>query len=75
MAVASGMSPLFLMLPLSMYAGCVIIFPFDVVPSITYAAGYYGMTDLPKVSIILEIAMCIMAGIWIPIALGLVGLV
>ena len=33
------------------------------------------MTDLPKVSIILEIAMCIMAGIWIPIALGLVGLV
>lgn len=75
LAVASGMSPLFLMLPLSMYAGCVIIFPFDVVPSITYAAGYYGMTDLPKVSIILEIAMCIMAGIWIPIALGLVGLV
>ncbi len=75
LAVASGMSPLFLMLPLSMYAGCVIIFPFDVVPSITYAAGYYGMTDLPKVSILLEIAMCIMAGIWIPIALGLVGLV
>ena len=75
LAVASGMSPLFLMLPLSMYAGYVIIFPFDVVPSITYAAGYYGMTDLPKVSILLEIAMCIMAGIWIPIALGLVGLV
>lgn len=75
LAVASGMSPLLLMMPLSMYAGCVIIFPFDTVPSITYAPGYYGMTDLPKVSIVLEICMCIMAGIWVPIALGLVGLV
>ena len=74
LAVASGMNPLLLMLPLSMYAGCVIIFPFDTVPSITYAPGYYGMTDLPKVSIPLEVIMCIAAGIWVPISLGLVGL-
>ena len=58
-----------------MYAGCVIIFPFDTVPSITYAPGYYGMTDLPKVSILLEIVMCIMAGIWVPLALCLMGMV
>lgn len=75
LAVASGMSPLLLMMPLSMYAGCVIIFPFDTVPSITYAPGYYGMTDLPKVSVPLEIIMCILAGIWVPISLGIVGLV
>lgn len=75
LAVASGISPLYLMLPLSMYAGCVIIFPFDTVPSITYAPGYYGMTDLPKVSVPLEVVMCVFAGIWVPVSLKLVGLV
>lgn len=75
LAVASGLPPVMLMIPLSLYAGCVIIFPFDTVPSITYAPGYYGMTDLPKVSIPLEVLMCIFAGIWVPISLGLVGLV
>lgn len=75
LATVSGLSPALFLLPLGMCAGNCIIFPFDTVPAITYAPGYYTMTDLPKVSIPVQIFIALVMGAWIPIAAALVGLV
>jgi sodium-dependent dicarboxylate transporter 2/3/5 len=75
LATASSLSPALFLLPLGMCSGNCIIFPFDTVPSLTYAPGYYSMTDLPKVSIFVQIFIAIIMGLWIPIAAAITGLV
>ena len=71
----SGLSPILFLLPLGMCAGNCIIFPFDTVPAITYAPGYYKMGDLPKVSIPVQLFIAVVMGLWVPAAAALVGLV
>jgi solute carrier family 13 (sodium-dependent dicarboxylate transporter), member 2/3/5 len=75
LATVSGLSPVLFLLPLGMCAGNCIIFPFDTVPAITYAPGYYTMADLPKVSVAIQIFIALVMAIWIPVAANLVGLV
>lgn len=75
LAAVSGLSPVLFLLPLGMCAGNCIIFPFDTVPAITYAPGYYTMADLPKVSAAVQVFIALVMALWIPLAAGLVGLV
>jgi sodium-dependent dicarboxylate transporter 2/3/5 len=75
LAVASGLSPTLFLLPLGMCSSNCIIFPFDTVPSITYATGYYSMTDLPKIAAPVQVFIAIVMAVWIPVATSLVGLV
>ncbi|MCI8340273.1 MAG: sodium:sulfate symporter [Eggerthellaceae bacterium] len=75
LATVSGLSPILFLLPLGMCAGNCIIFPFDTVPAITYAPGYYKMGDLPKVSIPVQLFIAVVMGLWVPAAAALVGLV
>lgn len=75
LAAVSGLSPVLFLLPLGMCAGNCIIFPFDTVPAITYAPGYYSMGDLPKVSAPVQVGIAVVMAAWIPLAAQLVGLI
>jgi sodium-dependent dicarboxylate transporter 2/3/5 len=75
LAAVSSLSPTLFLLPLGMCSSNCIIFPFDTVPSITYATGYYKMTDLPKIAAPVQVFIAVVMAVWIPVAAALVGLV
>lgn len=62
---------LFFMMAAALCAGNCYLLPLDTVPLITYAKGYYSMTDMAKSTLFLQIAMVILSAIWLPIIGGL----
>lgn len=73
LAEAWGYSPTLLILPLVICAACCFLLPLDTVPLLTYATGYYKMTDMPKVSIPIQIVLVVLVAIWVPIGLMILG--
>ncbi len=74
LASAWGIAPTTLIMPLVICASCCFLLPLDTVPLLTYATGYYKMSDMPKVSIAIQIVIAICVSAWVPIALGFLGL-
>ena len=74
LAATTGINPALLIIALGLCAGNCYLFPIDTIPLITYTAGYYKMTDMPKAAIWLQIAFVGLATLWLPIAGKLVGL-
>jgi len=37
------------------------------VPLITYAKGYYSMTDMAKSTVFLQLAMVVLSALWLPL--------
>lgn len=74
LAATTGINPALLIIALGLCAGNCYLFPIDTIPLITYTAGYYKMTDMPKAAIWLQIAFVCLATLWLPIAGKLVGL-
>lgn len=68
-----GFSPAFLILPLVICASCCFILPLDTVPLLTYSTGYYKMTDMPKVSVMLQLLIAVLIAVWLPIILPILG--
>lgn len=68
-----GFSPVYLILPLVICASCCFILPLDTVPLLTYSTGYYKMTDMPKVSVILQLFITVLIMIWLPVVLPILG--
>ncbi|MDO4616836.1 MAG: DASS family sodium-coupled anion symporter [Lachnospiraceae bacterium] len=68
-----GISPVYLILPLAICASCCFILPLDTVPLLTYSTGYYKMTDMPKISVILQLCIVVLLTIWLPIVIPLIG--
>lgn len=73
LAEAWGYSPTLLIMPLVICAACCFLLPLDTVPLLTYATGYYKMTDMPKVSIPIQIIIVICVAVWVPIGLMILG--
>jgi len=73
LAATTGINPALLIIALGLCAGNCYLFPIDTIPLITYTAGYYKMTDMPKATIWLQLAFLILVTIWLPIAGSLVG--
>ncbi len=75
-AIASGanVSPELIMLAAALCAGNCYLLPLDTVPLITYAKGYYSMTDMAKSTALLQVAMILLCALWLPLVGGLVGL-
>ncbi len=69
-----GVAPALFVMPLGLCSGNCIIFPFDTVPAITYAHGYYTMGDLPKISALVQVFLALLCAIWIPLAASICGL-
>lgn len=73
-ATGAGASPALIMLAAALCAGNCYLLPLDTVPLITYAKGYYSMTDMAKSTIWLQIAMVILCALWLPLVGSLMGL-
>lgn len=73
LASATGVNPVLFLVPLGLLGAQTIIFPFDSVPSITYATGYYTMIDLPKISGPVQVYLALVTAAWMPLALKLLG--
>ena len=63
-----------IMLAAALCAGNCYLLPLDTVPLITYAKGYYSMTDMAKSTAFLQIAMVILCALWLPLVGGMMGL-
>ncbi|WKY46781.1 SLC13 family permease [Eubacteriaceae bacterium ES3] len=68
LAETMGINPEFLIVTLGLCAGNCYLFPIDTIPLITYTAGYYKMTEMPKATIWLQVAFVLLATIWLPVA-------
>lgn len=73
-ATGAGASPELVMLAAALCAGNCYLLPLDTVPLITYAKGYYSMTDMAKSTAFLQIAMVILCALWLPLIGGLMGI-
>jgi len=40
---------------------------------LTYATGYYKMSDMPKVSFFIQLLLAVLIAAWVPGALGMLG--
>lgn len=65
-----GISPVVLLLPLVLCASNCYLLPLDTVPLLTYATGCYKIADMPKVSIIIQLAIAVLIALWIPVSVG-----
>ncbi len=75
LAVTTGINPALLIITLGLCAGNCYLFPIDTIPLITYTAGYYKMTDMPKATIWLQLGFIMLATLWLPVAGNLVGMI
>ena len=73
-ATGAGVSPALIMLAAALCAGNCYLLPLDTVPLITYAKGYYSMTDMAKSTAFLQIAMVILCALWLPLVGSLMGI-
>ena len=73
-ATGAGASPALVMLAAALCAGNCYLLPLDTVPLITYAKGYYSMTDMAKSTLWLQIAMVLLCAIWLPLIGSMVGI-
>lgn len=73
-ATGSGASPVLIMMAAALCAGNCYLLPLDTVPLITYAKGYYSMTDMAKSTAFLQVAMAILTALWLPIIGVLFGM-
>ena len=73
-ATGAGASPALIMLAAALCAGNCYLLPLDTVPLITYAKGYYSMTDMAKSTAWLQIAMVILCALWLPLVGSMMGL-
>lgn len=73
MATISGVPPAYLLILLAFCAGNCYLLPLDTVQMITYSKGHYGMTDMARSTIFLQIAMVAILALWIPFIGGVLG--
>ena len=73
-ATGAGVNPALIMLAAALCAGNCYLLPLDTVPLITYAKGYYSMTDMAKSTAFLQIAMVILCALWLPLVGSLMGI-
>ena len=71
-ATGAGVNPALVLMSAALCACNCYLLPLDTVTLITYAKGYYSMTDLAKCTIFLQLAMILLCALWVPIA-GLLG--
>lgn len=74
LAAVAGVSPVLLMMTLSLTVCNCFLLPFDTVPIITYMTGYYRKIDLAKTAVWIQIAIAALVALWLPLALGILGI-
>jgi sodium-dependent dicarboxylate transporter 2/3/5 len=67
MAAGAGVSPALLVMTAALCAGNCYLLPLDTVPLITYGKGYYSMSDMARSTVFLQMAMILLAALWLPV--------
>lgn len=67
LAQNAGVSPALIMMTAAICACNCYLLPLDTVPLITYAKGYYAMTDMSKSTAFLQLAIVVIVAVWLPI--------
>ena len=65
-AVNCGVQPELVMMAAAICACNCYLLPLDTVALITYGKGYYAMTDMAKSTLYLQIAVTVLAAVWLP---------
>lgn len=73
-AAVTNVSPYLLIATLAFCSANCYLLPLDTVPLMTFATGDYGMFDMPKSTVWLQIAMVILSSIWLPIVGKILGI-
>ena len=71
LAQGAGVSPALIMMTAGICACNCYLLPLDTVPLITYAKGYYSMTDMAKSTVWLQIACILLCALWLPVVGGI----
>lgn len=74
-AVSAGVAPALIMMTAAICACNCYLLPLDTVALITYGKGYYAMTDMAKSTIFLQLAVIVLAMLWLPVVGSLFGVV
>ncbi|MDR1495638.1 MAG: anion permease [Clostridiales Family XIII bacterium] len=74
-ALGASWSPPAMALTLAFCAANCYLLPLDTVPMLTFSTGYYKMTDMARVTGLLQLIMIALTALWIPLACGFVGLI
>ena len=69
----AGVSPAMIMMCAGLCASQCYLLPLDTVPLITYAKGYYSMTDMAKSTAFLQLAMVVLCALWLGLMSGVLG--
>ena len=69
----AGVSPAMIMVCAGLCASQCYLLPLDTVPLITYAKGYYSMTDMAKSTGFLQLAMIVICALWLALMSGVLG--
>ena len=74
LATGAEVSPAVVMVTTALCAGNCYLLPLDAVPLITYGKGYYGMTDMARSTLPLQIIIIILVSLWLPAAFKIMGM-
>lgn len=74
-AVQAHVAPELIMMTAAICACNCYLLPLDTVSLITYGKGYYAMTDMAKSTFFLQIAIVILAALWLPVIGNVFGFV
>jgi sodium-dependent dicarboxylate transporter 2/3/5 len=74
LATGAGVSPAIAMATTSLCACNCYLLPLDAVPLITYGKGYYGMLDMAKSTLPLQIIIIILVSLWLPVVFNIIGM-
>ena len=72
-ALALGINPALLIIPLTFMCSWAMILPLNPVPMLTYSMGYYKITDISKVGIPVLILLSLILSVWIPFITGFIN--
>ena len=70
----AGVSPAMIMMCAGLCASQCYLLPLDTVPLITYAKGYYSMTDMAKSTAFLQLAMIVLCALWLTLMSAVLGI-
>lgn len=69
-----GVSPVIIMAAFGMCAANCYLLPLDSVPLITYATGAYGMFDMPKATVWIQLVLLVVSSLWLSLAGKILGI-
>lgn len=69
-----GVSPVLIMAAFGLCASNCYLLPLDTVPLMTFATGSYGMFDMPKATVWIQIIMIIASSLWLTVVGLILGL-